>query len=112
MESVYLRLRQEMGMAQLMGLDPAFVATLEAIPLLAASLAPVLLSGETGTGKELCARAIHHLSRREGFPLSPWSAAPSLTTSLRTRSSVMCAARSPMLTPTRRAWQRWRKGAL
>ena len=71
MESVYLRLRQEMGMAQLMGQDPAFVATLEAIPLLAASLAPVLLSGETGTGKELCARAIHHLSRREGFPSIP-----------------------------------------
>ena len=111
-ESVHLRLTREMGMAQLVGQDPAFVATLEAVPLLAASAAPVLLCGETGTGKELFARAIHHLSRREGFPLSPWSAAPSLTTSLRTRSSVMCAARSPMPTPTRRAWQRWRKAAL
>jgi DNA-binding NtrC family response regulator len=60
-----------MGMAQLVGQDSAFVATLEAVPLLAASAAPVLLSGETGTGKELCARAIHHLSAREGFPFIP-----------------------------------------
>jgi DNA-binding NtrC family response regulator len=70
-ESVHLRLAREMGMAQLVGQDPAFAATLEAVPLLAASAAPVLLSGETGTGKELCARAIHHLSRREGFPFIP-----------------------------------------
>jgi two-component system, NtrC family, response regulator GlrR len=70
-ESVCRQLTREMGMAQLVGQDPAFVATLEAIPLLAASTAPVLLSGETGTGKELCARAIHHLSRREGFPFIP-----------------------------------------
>lgn len=71
LESVRLRFRQEMGMAQLVGQDPAFVATLETIPLLAASHAPVLLLGETGTGKELCARAIHHLSKREGFPFIP-----------------------------------------
>ena len=70
-EAVYLRLTREMGMAQLVGRDPAFVAILEAIPLLASSVAPVLLCGETGTGKELCARAIHHLSKREGFPFIP-----------------------------------------
>ncbi len=70
-ESVRLRLAKEMGLAQLVGQDPAFVATLQAIPLLAASHAPALLLGETGTGKELCARAIHHLSRREGFPFVP-----------------------------------------
>jgi DNA-binding NtrC family response regulator len=70
-EAVCLRLKREIGMAQLVGQDPAFVATLEAIPLLASSVAPVLLSGETGTGKELCARALHHLSSREGFPFIP-----------------------------------------
>ena len=59
------------GVAHLVGDDPAFVAVKRKLPLLAQSEVPVLLSGETGTGKELCARALHYLSRRAGKPFLP-----------------------------------------
>ena len=64
-------LSTEFGMAQLVGDDPAFVHVVQRIPALARSDAPVLITGETGTGKEICAQAIHHLSRRRNFPLIP-----------------------------------------
>jgi DNA-binding NtrC family response regulator len=64
-------LTEELGMAQLVGRDPAFLAQIQKIPLLARSGSPVLITGETGTGKELCARAIHNLSSRRGCPFIP-----------------------------------------
>jgi two-component system, NtrC family, response regulator GlrR len=59
------------GLAQLVGEAPSFLAVKRKLPLLARSEAPVLLTGETGTGKELCARAIHYLSSRAGKPFLP-----------------------------------------
>jgi PAS domain S-box-containing protein len=41
---------------------------LDVLPLVAESDATILLQGETGTGKELLARAIHGLSSRRGGP--------------------------------------------
>ena len=67
-ESVQDRLAAEMGLAQLVGHHPAFTRVIEQLPAIARSEAPVLITGETGTGKELCARAIHHLSKRRHFP--------------------------------------------
>ncbi|MDQ8035949.1 MAG: sigma-54 dependent transcriptional regulator [Pedobacter sp.] len=46
--------------------DPASQRLLDYIERLAPSEAPVLIIGETGTGKELVARHIHHLSGRSG----------------------------------------------
>jgi DNA-binding NtrC family response regulator len=55
----------------LIGRSPAFLAALELLPRLASCDVPVLLRGETGTGKELFARALHYLSRRKGGPFVP-----------------------------------------
>lgn len=62
------RLLEEMAMTQLVGRDPAFLKAVEHVPRFARSSLPVLITGETGTGKELCARAIHHLGPRRDFP--------------------------------------------
>jgi two-component system response regulator GlrR len=65
------RLAAEIGLSQLVGRAPAFLAVLEKIPLIARSGSPALITGETGTGKELCARAIHQLSPRCHLPFIP-----------------------------------------
>jgi DNA-binding NtrC family response regulator len=65
------RRTRELGLAELVGNHPAFLRTIEQIPLVARNDSPVLITGETGTGKELCARAIHRLSARRDFPFIP-----------------------------------------
>ena len=60
-----LKLLHEIGFAQLVGEDPVFLRALEMIPALALSAAPVLITGETGTGKEFSARAIHFLGAQK-----------------------------------------------
>lgn len=52
----------------LVGRSPAFVRMLERMLRVAGSGAAVLLLGETGTGKELVARAIHEASDRSEGP--------------------------------------------
>ena len=70
-EAIRANLKQELGLAQLIGDDPAFLRVIQSIPGIAASSSPVLLLGETGTGKELCAQAIHSLSARHDQPFVP-----------------------------------------
>jgi len=53
------------------GRSSAFLTVLEKIPYVAACDATVLLIGDTGTGKEMCARAIHYLSPRVNKPFIP-----------------------------------------
>lgn len=48
----------------IIGASPAIIRTQAFINRIAAHDAPVLIEGETGTGKELAARAIHYQSRR------------------------------------------------
>ncbi|MES1245553.1 MAG: sigma-54 dependent transcriptional regulator [Acidobacteriota bacterium] len=65
------RLSAEMARCNLIGEDPSFRRVLAAIPVVARQEGAVLVTGETGTGKELCARAIHHLSARRNHPFIP-----------------------------------------
>jgi two-component system response regulator GlrR len=64
-------LSAEMGLANFVGAHPAFVQVLKQVGLAARSNCSVIISGETGTGKELCARALHHLSPRRHRPFIP-----------------------------------------
>jgi len=53
---------------QIIGNSPALEAVLEQVERVAPTDSTVLIQGETGTGKELIARAIHNLSVRCGCP--------------------------------------------
>ena len=67
-ESVLRELKGKLGLGQLIGQSPVFLAAISKIPTMARCEATVLISGETGTGKEVCARAIHYLSPRSTKP--------------------------------------------
>jgi DNA-binding NtrC family response regulator len=65
------RLSNELGLTNLVGQAPGFLKTIARIPVVSRSGRPVLITGETGTGKELCARAVHHLGPRRRCPFIP-----------------------------------------
>jgi formate hydrogenlyase transcriptional activator len=68
-EKTYLEeeLRSEHNFGEVIGNSPALKHILKQVEIAAPSGATVLVLGETGTGKELIARAVHRLSsRREG----------------------------------------------
>ncbi len=56
------------GFQEVVGRSPAMAAVFRLIERAAPSTATILIRGETGTGKELVARAAHHASDRSGKP--------------------------------------------
>ena len=65
-EKLYLEdeIRTEQNFGEIIGDDPGFRKVLDQVATVAPTDASVLILGETGTGKELIARAIHDLSGR------------------------------------------------
>jgi len=70
-ENVYLQeeIRREHDFEEMVGNSPALLALLQQVELVAGTDATVLIQGETGTGKELIARALHNSGSRRARPL-------------------------------------------
>lgn len=72
-ESERLQLLKRLGQKEsteetIVGADSGLKMVMERVNLVATSNAPVLILGETGTGKEVVSRAIHHRSSRSHGP--------------------------------------------
>jgi DNA-binding NtrC family response regulator len=65
------RLQQESPFSQIVAGSAAMRAVVQRAGVAARSSAPVLIVGETGTGKEMLARAIHNASPRANRPFVP-----------------------------------------
>ncbi|HMF48252.1 MAG TPA: sigma 54-interacting transcriptional regulator, partial [Candidatus Saccharimonadales bacterium] len=65
-EKLYLQdeIRTEYNFEEIIGESPALKHILQQLETVAPTDSTILIRGETGTGKELIARAIHHLSGR------------------------------------------------
>jgi PAS domain S-box-containing protein len=70
-QNVYLQeeLKAAHNFDEIVGQSPALVAVLQRVSKVAATDSTVLITGETGTGKELIARAVHSAGPRKGRPL-------------------------------------------
>jgi formate hydrogenlyase transcriptional activator len=70
-ENVYLQeeIKSVHNFQEIVGQSPALLDVLEKVNRVAMTDATVLVTGETGTGKELIARAIHSASHRRDKPL-------------------------------------------
>jgi len=70
-ENVYLmeEVKQQQGFEEIVGRSPALERVLRQVEQVAPAGTTVLITGETGSGKELIARAIHNLSPRRERPM-------------------------------------------
>lgn len=69
--SVTAFLKRKSGLKHILGQSKAVQELYQKINKMSLCKVNVIISGETGTGKELAARAIHYLSRRAGKPFIP-----------------------------------------
>jgi formate hydrogenlyase transcriptional activator len=67
-QRLYLEAEIRAEFGNIVGDSPALKTALDLVSIVAPTVSSVLILGETGTGKELIARAIHHLSSRRERP--------------------------------------------
>ena len=80
--NLHEQLDRKFGLENLIGQSPAMRQMFDIIRQVAPTRATVLITGETGTGKELVAHAVHNLSPRKGGPFVAVHAAALPTTLL------------------------------
>src|SRR5262249_23586190 len=71
MERLIQNLRESQSLEKMIGESAVFKDAIKQLPAIAKGETTVVISGETGTGKELVARAIHYLSKRAPCPFIP-----------------------------------------
>ena len=82
-----------MSTSELIGSSPKLAAILEDVKAVAAADCAVLIQGETGTGKELIARAIHEASARRQRPCVVINCAALPAALVRERTSFRSSAK-------------------
>ena len=103
---------------EIVGRSPALKQVLSEVEMVAPTDATVLILGETGTGKELIARAIHRLSPRKNGPFITVNCAAFPAGLSKASCSATSEGRSPALCRKRSAdlnrrtgglcfWMRW-----
>lgn len=70
-DAPYLQLQEEFLKVNLIGQSDAFNQVLQFIKKVACYEVPILIEGETGTGKEMVARAVHYLGQRKNQAFVP-----------------------------------------
>ena len=88
----------------LVGTSPQFRKTVAQIQRMASIDATVLIAGETGTGKEVAARAMHYGSERAHKPFVPVNCAHWPNRWWKANCSATSAVPSPTPRPHRSAW--------
>ena len=67
-EYITQTLKEKLGLRNIIGESPEFLSEMRKVSIVAKYDVRVTISGETGTGKEVVARAIHYLSHRSSMP--------------------------------------------
>ncbi len=70
-EEIQARLKKRLGVERIIGNSRVLQKEISRLPRLASCDAPVLITGESGAGKEVFARAIHYLGARSGGAFIP-----------------------------------------